>query len=67
MFSKVGYLFCCLYFGLTGFAQESELKIGQWQSHLPYHSGKWVTQSPTTIYYATPFSLFTIEKRRFRR
>ncbi len=46
-------------------AQESELKIGQWQSHLPYHSGNWVTQSETTIYYASPFSLFTIEKEDF--
>ena len=63
--SKFLCFFSCLYFGLTGFAQESELRIGQWQSHLPYHSGNWVTQSETTIYYASPFSLFTIEKENF--
>ena len=60
--------FLCLLFisiSIVGFAQESELRIGQWQSHLPYHSGNWVTQSKTTIYYASPFSLFTIEKEDF--
>jgi len=65
MFSKLSYLLFCLSFALTGFAQENDLKIGQWQSHLPYNSGTWVTQSPTTVYYATRFSLFTIEKEDF--
>ena len=46
-------------------AQKSDLRIGQWKSHLPYHSGKWITQSETTIYYASPFALFTIEKEDF--
>ncbi len=57
-------LFCT-----TAFSQDSvqvnDLKIGQWKSHLPYHAGNWVTQSETTIYYASPFSLFTIEKEDF--
>lgn len=56
---------CFLGIPIIGFAQENELQIGQWQSHLPYHSGIWVTQSETTIYYASPFSLFTIEKEDF--
>lgn len=57
----------CLLLSIStiGFAQENELRIGQWQSHLPYHSGNWVTQSESTIYYASPFSLFTIEKEDF--
>jgi len=45
--------------------QVNDLKIGQWKSHLPYHAGNWVTQSETTVYYASPFSLFTIEKEDF--
>lgn len=58
-----GYFFGCM--TMTSWAQENELRIGQWKSHLPYHSGNWVTQSETTIYYASPFSLFTIEKEDF--
>lgn len=54
-----------LSFPLFLFSQVSDLSIGQWKSHLPYHSGKWVTQSETTIYYASLFSLFTIEKEDF--
>jgi len=57
-----------LFIGTTGFAQEndqSDLRIGQWKSHLPYHAGNWVTQSESTIYYASPFSIFTIEKEDF--
>jgi len=57
------FFFC--FFSVVSWAQENELRIGQWQSHLPYHSGNWVTQSETTIYYASPFSLFTIEKEDF--
>ena len=49
---------CCL----LGQAQESDLRIGQWKSHLPYQSGRWVTQSETQIYYASPFAIFTIDK-----
>ena len=54
-------LFFCLFF-FVGQAQESDLRIGQWKSHLPYQAGKWVTQSETHIYYASPFSIFTIDK-----
>lgn len=54
-------LFLLLFF-FIGHAQESNLQIGQWKSHLPYQSGRWVTQSETQIYYASPFSIFTIDK-----
>ena len=45
-----------------GGTQTSDLQIGQWKAHLPYQSGRWVTQSETQIYYASPFSIFTINK-----
>lgn len=59
------FSFFVLFFCVNVWAQESELKIGQWKSHLPYHAGNWVTQSETTVYYASPFALFTIEKEDF--
>lgn len=64
---KLQYFFflCFSITNLLAQEQANELKIGQWQSHLPYHSGNWVAQSETTIYYASPFSLFTIEKEDF--
>ncbi|MEM1121691.1 MAG: hypothetical protein AAGJ18_14665 [Bacteroidota bacterium] len=51
--------------GINSWTQTSELRIGQWKAHLPYHAGNWVTQSASTIYYASPFALFTIEKEDF--
>ncbi len=63
--NKIQYaLLFLLFFSLTNItiAQESDLRIGQWKSHLPYQSGRWVTQSETQIYYASPFSIFTIDK-----
>lgn len=63
MIREIYFLFVFLIgLPISVIAQENQLRIGQWQSHLPYHSGNWVTQSNTTIYYASPFSLFTIEK-----
>jgi len=63
-FFKNGLFFivflCCLIGQVQ--AQESDLRIGQWKSHLPYQAGRWVTQSETQIYYASPFSIFTIDK-----
>ncbi len=51
-----------LFLSVSTTAQESDLRIGQWKSHLPYQAGRWVTQSETQIYYASPFSIFTIDK-----
>ena len=42
-------------------AQESTT-IGGWESYLPYQSGRWVTQSEKSIYYATEFSLVILDK-----
>ena len=41
---------------------QSDLKIGQWKAHLPYYVGRSITQSETTVYYASPWSIFMIEK-----
>ena len=60
-----GILFLLLIFAVPSVAQENDLRIGQWKAHLPYNSGRWVTQSESTIYYASPFALFTIEKDDF--
>lgn len=66
MKSNLLCFFICFFLGIGHIAaQESDLQIGQWKSHLPFHSGVWVTQSETTIYYASPFALFTIEKEDF--
>jgi ligand-binding sensor domain-containing protein len=43
------------------FAQ-SDLKIYQWKSHLPYDVGKSITQSSTKVYFASPFSIFSVDK-----
>ncbi len=41
---------------------QNELPIGQWRSHLPYVSGNWVTQSASTLYYATEWSVLLLDK-----
>ncbi|MFT5384999.1 MAG: hypothetical protein ACI81W_002402, partial [Saprospiraceae bacterium] len=46
----------------TILSAQSDLKIGQWKSHLPYFLGRSITQSETTVYYAAPWSIFMIEK-----
>jgi len=54
-------LFCLLLFA-TIISAQNDLTLGQWKSHLPYHLGRSITQSPTKVYYASPWSLFMIEK-----
>lgn len=43
------------------YAQDN-LAIGQWRSHLPYTAGQWVTQSESTVYYATEWSILKLDK-----
>ncbi len=52
---------CLLLFAVFLSAQ-TDLKLGDWKSHLPYHRGKSITQSETTVYYATTWSLFMLDK-----
>jgi type IX secretion system protein PorZ len=42
---------------------QSDLKIYQWKSHLPYPIGKSITQSSSKIYYAGPYAIFSIDKQ----
>lgn len=42
-------------------AQESTA-ILQWEAHLPYQQGAWVTQSDDQVIYSTELSVFTIDK-----
>lgn len=39
--------------------------IGQWESHLPYQQGSWVTQSADEIIYTSGLGLFMIDKETF--
>ena len=51
-----------LSFYLISLFSQSDLRIGQWRSYLPYHIGFHVTQSNDQVFYATPFSLMIIDK-----
>ncbi len=42
---------------------QSDLKIYQWKSHLPYSVGKSITQSSSKVYFAAPYSIFSIDKQ----
>lgn len=53
--------FCLLIFA-TLLSAQSDLKLGQWKSHLPYYLGRSITQSESTVYFATPWSLFSLGK-----
>lgn len=44
---------------------QNALPIGQWRSHLPYRTGRFVAQSDTKVYYATFLSLLEIDKTDF--
>lgn len=46
------------------FSQDS-LALGAWESHLPYTTGTYVSQSEDKIIYSTGWSLFTIDKNDF--
>jgi ligand-binding sensor domain-containing protein len=42
---------------------QSNLSIGNWTTHLPFNSGKFVTQSEEFIYYSTDFAILKINKQ----
>ncbi len=46
----------------NGLPAQNFLPIGQWRTHLPYRQGRFVAQSAETVFYATNFSLLTIDK-----
>ncbi len=51
-----------LLFSLYGILNGQDIAIGDWKSHLPYQRGISVTQSADKVIYATPLSIFTIDK-----
>ncbi len=54
-------LICIIFLVINNHAQ-SNLSIGQWRSHLPYVNGVWVTQSESTVYYATDWAVLQLDK-----
>ena len=42
---------------------QSDIKIGQWRSHLPYQFGRYIAQSEESIFYTTDFSVLEIDKQ----
>ena len=58
--SLLGCMICIL-LANTLYAQ-NDLAIGDWDSHLPYGEGQWVTQSADEIIYSTGLALLYIDK-----
>jgi ligand-binding sensor domain-containing protein len=44
---------------------QKDLKIGEWQSYLPYQAGVYVTQSNAHVYWATGLSILKMSKADF--
>lgn len=53
---------CCFLFFSAALAQNSNLAIGQWRTHLPYRVGPYVTQSADKIYFSTEEAILIIDK-----
>jgi ligand-binding sensor domain-containing protein len=57
------FFFCCFALNIcVATAQDTDLRIGEWQTHNPYNSAVSVTQSTENIYYATTQAIIIIEK-----
>ncbi len=56
LFALIFLLFC------SKTSAQSDLAIGQWKSHLPFHEGITVTQSDDKIFYGTRLALLMIDK-----
>ncbi len=50
------------FFLVKGAIAQTDLAIGQWKSHLPFNSGRYVTQSDDKIYYATRYAVLEVDK-----
>jgi ligand-binding sensor domain-containing protein len=47
---------------LSKTAAQKDLKIGEWQTYLPYQAGVYVTQSNTHVYWTTGLSILKMNK-----
>lgn len=57
------YLSTCIFLILGIYATaQSEIKIGEWKSHLPYHRISHVETSEEKVYYATNESVLVVDK-----
>lgn len=48
---------------MLGISANGQLKLGEWNIHLPYYEGVEVTQSPNKIYCASKMGLFSFDKQ----
>lgn len=65
MLRNIGPIFILILLFTAEMLAQDSLAIWQWQSHLPYTTGNYVSQSPDKIIYSTRWSLFTIDKEDF--
>lgn len=56
------FCFLCFFLITIDVVGQSEIRIGEWKSHLPYNQGWSVTQTPENIIYGTPWSILSIDK-----
>lgn len=64
MMQKWMFLLFCTCMNIQVWSQ-SNLAIGQWQTHLPYNSGNHVTESEQFVYYATEHGILKVHKTDF--
>ena len=62
LMGRISLLLAFVFCTLTLLAQDQNLAIGQWRSHLPYNEGIYVTQSPEQVFYATNQSFLSLNK-----
>ena len=61
MFRKILlFLICAL--AISALNAQNVLPIGKWRSHLPFRTGKYVTQSQDKIYFSTGFAVLSLDK-----
>ena len=59
------FLLYFLFIAIVCTNAQDDLKIGQWQSYLPFQKGTYVTQSEYTIYYASNLSVMLLDRTDF--
>ena len=52
-----------LFLFALGLQAQNSLPLGKWRTHLPFTEGKYITQSPNTVFYGTDFSILAIDKK----
>lgn len=60
--SRFTLLFFFIFVNINFLSAQSDLKLYQWKSHLPYPVGMSITQSDSKVYFAAPYSIFTVDK-----